>query len=41
MYRMLNLVDTAEIEEIELSVQLVHVKPQVNQSAGTYTNLVL
>ena len=29
------------MEEIELSVQLVRVKPQVNQLAGTYTNLLL
>ena len=41
MYRMLKLVDTAGMEEIELYVQLVRVKPQVNQSAGTYTNLLL
>ena len=41
MYRMLKLVDTARIEEIEFYVQLVHVKPQVNQLAGTYTNLLL
>ena len=36
VYRMLKLVDIAEMEEIELYVQ-----PQVNQSAGTYTNLLL
>ena len=29
------------MEEIELYVQLVRVKPQVNQSAGTYINLLL
>ena len=36
MYRMLKLFDTVGMEEIELFVQ-----PQVNQSAGTYTNLLL
>ena len=41
VYRMLKLVDTTGIEKIELYVQLVQVKPQVNQSAGTYTNLLL
>ena len=41
MYRMLKLVDITGMEEIELYVQLVRVKPQVNQSAGTYTNLLL
>ena len=29
------------MEEIELYVQLVRVKPQENQSVGTYTNLLL
>ena len=38
---MLKLVDITGIEEIELYVQLVRVKPQVNQLAGTYTNLLL
>ena len=38
---MLKLVDTIGIEEIELYVQLVRVKPQVNQSVDTYTNLLL
>ena len=41
MYQMLKLVDTARREEIELYVQLVLVKPQVNQSVGTYTILLL
>ena len=41
MYQMLKLVDTTGMEEIELYVQLVYVKPQVNQSVGTYTNLLL
>ena len=41
VYQMLKLVDIAGMEEIELYVQLVRVKPQVNQSASTYTNLLL
>ena len=40
VYRMLKLVDTTGMEEIELFVQRVHVKPRVNRSAGTYTNLL-
>ena len=39
--RMFKLVDTTGMEEIELYVQLVLVKPQVNQSVGIYTNLLL
>ena len=39
--RMLKLVDTTGIEEIELYVQLMRLKSRVNQSAGTYTNLLL
>ena len=38
---MLKLVDTTRMKEIEFYVQLVRVKPQVNQSTGTYTNLLL
>ena len=41
VYQMLKLVNTIGIEEIELYLQLVRVKPQVNQSIGTYTNLLL
>ena len=41
VYRILKLVDMARMEEIELYVQLVSVKPQLNQSVGTYTNLLL
>ena len=41
VYRMLKLVDTIGIEEIELYVQLIRVKPQVNQSISSYTNLFL
>ena len=38
---MLKLVDTTGMEEIELYVQVVRVNPQVNQLAGTYTNLLI
>ena len=41
MYRMLKLVDTIGMKEIELYAYLVQVKPQTNQSADTYTNLLL
>ena len=41
VYRILKLVNTARMEEIELYVPLVLVKPQVNQSVSTYTNLFL
>ena len=41
VYRMLKLVNTVGIEEIDLYFQLVRVKPQVNQSVGAYTNLLL
>ena len=41
MYRMLKLVNTIGIEEIELFLKLVQVKPQVNQSVGTYIDLLL
>ena len=41
MYRMLKLVKTVGMEEIDLYLQLVHVKPQVNQSVCAYTNLLL
>ena len=41
VYRMLKLVNTARMEEIELHLELVRVKPQMNQSLGTYTNLLL
>ena len=39
VYRMLKSVNIAGMEEIELHLQLEHVKPQVNQLVGTYTNL--
>ena len=41
VYRMLKLVNITGIEEIELYLQLMLVKPQVNQSIGTYTDLLL
>ena len=39
MYRMLNMVNTTGMEEIELYIEVVRVKPQVNQSMGGYTDL--
>ena len=41
VYRMLKLVNTTGMEEIELYLQLVRVKPQVNQPVGTYIDLLL
>ena len=41
MYRMLKLINTTGMEEIELYLQLVCVKLQVNQSIGTYIDLLL
>ena len=41
MYRMLNLVNTVGMEKIELYIEVVRVKPQVNQSVGGYTNLLI
>ena len=37
VYRMLNLVNITGMEEIELYIEVVRVKPQVNQSMGDYT----
>ena len=34
VYRMLNMVNTTSIEEIELYIEVARVKPQVNQSVG-------
>ena len=34
VYRMLNMVNTTSIEEIELYIEVVQVKPQVNQFVG-------
>ena len=39
VYRMLNMVHTIGMEEIELYIKVVRVKPQVNQSVGGYTDL--
>ena len=38
---MLKLVNTTAMEEIELCIEVVRVKPQVNQSVGAYTNLLV
>ena len=38
---MLKLVNTTSIEEIELYIEVVQVKPQVNQSVGAYTDLLV
>ena len=39
--RMLNLVNTASIEEIELYIEAVRVKAQLNQSVGGHVNLLV
>ena len=39
IYRMLNMVNTTGMEEIELFIEVVRFKPQVNQSVGGYTDL--
>ena len=41
VYRMLKLVNTAGMEEIELYIEVVRVKPQVNQFLGAYTDLLV
>ena len=41
VYRMLNIVNTTSIEEIELYTEVVPVKPQVNQSVGGHINLLV
>ena len=38
---MLNMVKTTDMEEIELYIEVVQVKPQVNQSMGGYTDLLV
>ena len=38
---MLKLVNKFGIDEIELYLEQMRVKPQVNPSLGTYTNLLL
>ena len=39
MYRMLKLVNT--MKEIELYIEVVRVRPQVNQSVGAYIDLLV
>ena len=41
MYRMLNMVNTTIIEEIELYIEVVRVKPQVNQYVGGHIDLLV
>ena len=41
MYRMLKLVNTNGMEESELYIEVVQVKPQVNQSMGAYIDLLV
>ena len=41
VYRMLNMVNTTRIEEIELYIEVVQVKPQVNQSVGGHIDLLV
>ena len=41
VYRMLNMVNTTCIEEIELYIEVVRVKPQVNQSVGDHIDLLV
>ena len=41
VYRMLNMVNTTSIEEIELYIKVVRVKPQVNQSVGGHIDLLV
>ena len=38
---MLKLVNTTSMEEIELYIEVIRVKPQVNQSVGAYTDLLV
>ena len=41
VYRMLNMVNTTSIEKIELYIEVVRVKPQVNQSVGGHIDLLV
>ena len=41
VYRMLNMVNSTSIEEIELYIEVVRVKPQVNQSMGGHIDLLV
>ena len=38
---MMNMVNTTSIEEIELYIEVVRVKPQVNQPVGGHINLLV
>ena len=39
VYRMLKFVNITSMEKIELYIDVIQVKPQVNQSVGAYTDL--
>ena len=41
VYQMLNMVNTTSIEEIELYIEFVRVKPQVNQFVGGHIDLLV
>ena len=41
VYRMLNMVNTTSIEKIQLYIEVVRVKPQVNQSVGGHIDLLV
>ena len=41
VYRMLKFVNTIGMEEIELYIKVVRVKPQVNQSMSAYIDLLV
>ena len=41
VYRMLNMVNTTSIEEIELYIEVIRVNPQVNQSVGGHIDLLV
>ena len=41
VYRMLNMVNTTSMKEIELYIEVDRVKPQVNQSVGCYIDLLV
>ena len=41
MYRMLNMVNTTSIEEIELYIEVVQFKTQVNHSMGGHIDLLV
>ena len=41
VYQMLKLVNTTGMEEIELYIKVVRVKPQVNQYVGAYIDLLV